>query len=132
MNRAVRSSAKLPANSSHNRIVDRWRVASQSVKAPAKKGAVRKALDMIKNPDDAVVFFMLSDCAYSGRPETGIEKVRTDVFKNSKIVRPAASHAELESFEILMEPGMLKELKRRMQEMINGEGVSWDEIKNQL
>ena len=74
---------------------------------------------------------MLSDCAF-GRPKTRIEKVHTDVFKNSKVVQPFTSHAELESFEILMEPGALEELKRRTQEMMNGAEVSWDEIKNQL
>lgn len=130
----ARRSAKVLAkkSSSRRRLGGHWSVVSRPAKALAKSGSAHKSCDAIENLDDAVAFFILSDCADSGRTETGIEKVRTDVFKNSKLVRPTASHADLESFEILMEPGALEELQRRVQEMLDGEEVSWDEIKNQL
>lgn len=82
--------------------------------------------------DDAVAFFMLADSANPGGPNTTIERVRTNVFKKSKIVLPAISDADLASFEIMSNPDMLRELKRRKQEAEEGMVVSWDSIKATL
>lgn len=130
----VRRSAKTLAkkSSSRRRLGGHWPVVPRPMATPVKNGSVREAHDAIENLDDVVAFFILSDCVDSSRPETGIEKVRVNVFKNSKVVRPTASHADLESFEILMEPGALEELQRRKQEVLDGMGVSWDEIKDHL
>ena len=131
MRRSAKSS--VTKSPSHHHSGGHLPVIPQSVKTPAKNGlAGVETPNAFKNSDDAMAFFILSDCVYSGRPKTRIEKVRTNVFKNSKLVRPTASYADLEYFELLMEPGAIEELKRRMQEMINGDEVSWDEIKAKL
>lgn len=87
----------------------------------------RPAPDM--SLDDAVAFFMLADSANPGGPDAPIERVRTNVFEKSKIVLPVISDADLASLEILSNPDMLRELRRRKQEAEEGMVVSWDSVK---
>ena len=86
-------------------------------------------LSKILNINDAGVFFMLADATCSERPKVDIEKIHIDVFKNKKIVTPKIDKSDLETFEILNDSELMKEIKLSQKEAKKGGSVKWEKAK---
>lgn len=92
---------------------------------PENFSTLRKNLDL----HDAESFFMLADATCSNRPTVNIEKIHVNVFKKEKIVIPKLSESQQETWEILNDANLMKELKSSIAETKKGRVVSWQKAK---
>ena len=92
---------------------------------PENFSTLYKSLDRY----DTALFFMLADATCSSRPTVDIEKIHVNVFKKEKIVRPELSENQQETFEILSDINLMKELESSITETKKGRTVSWKKAK---
>ena len=78
--------------------------------------------------EDAAMFFMLADAAYSQRPVADIERVHVDVFEKQTAVRPTRPPGLMETIEMALDPSMMSRLRAGTKK---GDTIPWEKIKSQ-